>query len=435
VHQESSLTVLYLFVLVVNTRQYKTHHISTVIMEIILSFLSFMLLFNHLDGTPQFTTCPSSVCLSQPVTYECNSGADTLAWIVLDTNGDRVGSPVAYTVFNNVGDTGSIGGQFITVLTVGGSSLVSNITFTPTLNMNNYTVQCGAVGTLVNCSIVIANIPSAPIPSSITFYSDSLTFPWSPSNSSCLSHYNVNVTSIEYTISTNDTSLSLPVPSTNDTEHSISVVAVDTGGRYMDPVDQRTFVADVPEFVTNIQLNQTDLSIDVSWEEPPALMFLPVLSYIIYPNVTDLNNNITIPAPTTTYNIPDATLGSVYTVGVAASNVLGIDTTDFASATIMIISTAMTEMFSSTISFPAISTSSLTSAGTVSNSVPSATSSTLMSTTIMSPSSSNNVPATGGSNSTVYIGIGAGVALIAIVILILIIVGCMVWRKPWKRDK
>ena len=41
--------------------------------------------------------------------------------------------------------------------------------------------------------------------------------------------------------------------------------------------------------------------------------------------------------------------------------------------------------------------------------------------------------ATGRSNSTVYIGIGAGVAVIVIVILIiLIIVGCLIWRKPWK---
>ena len=105
-------------------------------------------------GIPQFTTCPSSVCLSQPVTYQCNSGADTLLWRVLDTNGDSVGA-VNYT---HVGATESIGDQFNTVLTADGSSLVSNITFTPTLNMNNYIVQCGAAGTLVNCSIVIAGI-------------------------------------------------------------------------------------------------------------------------------------------------------------------------------------------------------------------------------------------------------------------------------------
>ena len=113
-------------------------------------------------GTPQFTTCPSSVCLSQPVTYQCNSGADSLTWIVLDANGDRVGNPVAYSQFSIVGDTGSIGGQFNTVLINNTNPLGANITFTPTLNMNNYTVQCGGAGTLlVNCSIVIAGMSSS----------------------------------------------------------------------------------------------------------------------------------------------------------------------------------------------------------------------------------------------------------------------------------
>ena len=97
------------------------------------------------------------MCLSQPVTYVCNSGAVTLVWIVLDTNGDRVGTPVQYTAVGNViGATGTIGGQFNTVLTVDSSSLVSNITFTPTLSISNYTVQCGDADTLMNCSIMIA---------------------------------------------------------------------------------------------------------------------------------------------------------------------------------------------------------------------------------------------------------------------------------------
>ena len=52
-------------------------------------------------------------------------------------------------------------------------------------------------------------------------------------------------------------------------------------------------------------------------------MLLPVLNYTLYHNVTDPDTNITIPALVTTYNIPDATVGSVYTVGVAAGNVLG----------------------------------------------------------------------------------------------------------------
>ena len=53
-------------------------------------------------------------------------------------------------------------------------------------------------------------------------------------------------------------------------------------------------------------------------------MLLPLLNYIIYLNVTDhYTTSITIPAPSTTYNISDATVGSRYTVGVAAVNVLG----------------------------------------------------------------------------------------------------------------
>ncbi|XP_019861824.1 PREDICTED: uncharacterized protein LOC105315447 [Amphimedon queenslandica] len=294
-------------------------------MGMIVSFLSFMLLFNYLDGTPRFTTCPSSVCLSQPVTYECNSGSNILVWRVLDTNGVSVGG-VSYTeIGNSVGDTGSIGGQFNTVLTVDGSSLVSNITFTPTLSMNNYTVQCGAAsGIFANCSIVTADIPSAPIPGNIKFYSDRLNFSWSPSTSPCLSHYNVNVTSIEYTINTTDTSLSLPVPSTNDTQYSISVVAVDTGGRYMNPVGEETFVADVPEFVTDLTLSQTGLTIDVSWNEPATPMYPPVLYYTLHHNVLDSHTNITASAPgpaRLTYSVPNAT------VGIAAVNILGVGPT------------------------------------------------------------------------------------------------------------
>ena len=92
-------------------------------------------------------------------------------------------------------------------------------------------------------------IPPAPaIPmNNLTFTRNSLTFSWSSSSSStCFSHYSVNVTSIDNynTFSTTDTSLTLPISSLNDTEYSISVAAVDTGGRYMDPQGVRTFIAD-----------------------------------------------------------------------------------------------------------------------------------------------------------------------------------------------
>ena len=74
------------------------------------------------------------------------------------------------------------------------------------------------------------------------------------------------------------------MPSTNDTEYSISVAAVDTGGRYREPVDEMTFVASgkysehcqlliicyqyiVPEAATDFMLNQTYLNIAVLWDE------------------------------------------------------------------------------------------------------------------------------------------------------------------------
>ena len=98
----------------------------------------------------------------------CDSGAASLEWVILNTNNVRFGTGVLYSESaHDVGEPGSIGGQFNTVLTVDGSSLVSNITFTATLNISNYIVQCGpAGGTQVNCSIVIAgkvNMITMPI--------------------------------------------------------------------------------------------------------------------------------------------------------------------------------------------------------------------------------------------------------------------------------
>ena len=101
------------------------------------------------------------MCLSQPVTYECNSGDNNLFWTVLDTNGDRVGTAVGYSQGTNiVGNTGFIGTQFNTVLINDTNPLGANITFTPTLSISNYTVQCGGDfdGAFVNCSIVIAGM-------------------------------------------------------------------------------------------------------------------------------------------------------------------------------------------------------------------------------------------------------------------------------------
>uniref|UniRef100_A0A1X7UKR0 Fibronectin type-III domain-containing protein n=1 Tax=Amphimedon queenslandica TaxID=400682 RepID=A0A1X7UKR0_AMPQE len=213
---------------------------TELISYLFLSYLTFLV-----SGTPQFTTCPSSVCLSQPVTYECNSGAASLTWIVLDANGDSVGIPVAYSQFSPVGTTGSIGTQFNTVLINGTNSLGANITFTPTLSMSDYIVQCGGAGTLlVNCSIVIAGIPT-PVENGAIAYeapvSTYIRYNWVSSMSPCLSHYVLVVRSTSsmdginyYNVSassSNYTYLDLPLSSTNNTLYNFSVLTVDTGGR------------------------------------------------------------------------------------------------------------------------------------------------------------------------------------------------------------
>uniref|UniRef100_A0A1X7SJI2 Fibronectin type-III domain-containing protein n=1 Tax=Amphimedon queenslandica TaxID=400682 RepID=A0A1X7SJI2_AMPQE len=117
----------------------------------------------------------------------------------------------------------------------------------------------------------------APVPDQLTANSNYFSFSWTPQSASpCLSSYlvfvNSSVSNVTYT--TTDTSLSLPVPSTNDTEHSISVVAVDTGGRYMNSLGMRIFTPDVPQAVTNLTLRQTypdddddTVNITVSWNE------------------------------------------------------------------------------------------------------------------------------------------------------------------------
>uniref|UniRef100_A0A1X7TGK6 Fibronectin type-III domain-containing protein n=1 Tax=Amphimedon queenslandica TaxID=400682 RepID=A0A1X7TGK6_AMPQE len=291
-----------------------------------------------------FVGCTSSpLCLSEPVSYMCSgeNGAglddDVLRWGIRDSsrsNNDNIpNGTTAYVERTNVSTPRIIGTYFETILTSSADPMRSNISFSPVLAINNYTILCDIIGTTpFGCSIIIA---AAPVSNDIKFTSDTLIFSWTPqSTSPCLSHYSVNVTSIEYTINTTNTSLSLPVHSTNDTEYSINVVAVDTGGRYMDPTSKITFIADVPGSVTDLFINQTGLSIYVSWNEPDTPMPLPLLNYIIYFNVTDLYTTITIPAPATTYmyNIPDVTVGSIYTVGVAAVNVLGTGPT--ASATI-----------------------------------------------------------------------------------------------------
>ncbi|XP_019863267.1 PREDICTED: mucin-2-like isoform X1 [Amphimedon queenslandica] len=208
----------------------------------------------------------------------------------------------------------------------------------------------------------------------------------------------------------------------------------------------------------NLMLSQTSpeddedtVNITVSWNEPPYSPRPNVSDYIIYHNVPDPDTTITTTiAPTTAYNIPDATVGSVYTVGVAAANVLG--TGVIASATITIISTPSTPTTSSmsfltnstsftspsgiltTVVVPTSSSMTVSSlAMTVTPSVPSSSSSSMGAT--VTPSTSSPTSTAGGSNSTLYIGIGVGLVVFGIVILVLGIVGCLIWHKSCKGEK
>ena len=115
-------------------------------------------------GTPQFIDCPSSVCLSRPVSYVCSvnttgTGADSLRWEVLDTDNNRVGSAITYDINQQLGVVRSIGSNFTTNITASAGPIVSDISFTPTLSISGYTVECQARGSglfpPVTCPITI----------------------------------------------------------------------------------------------------------------------------------------------------------------------------------------------------------------------------------------------------------------------------------------
>ena len=127
----------------------------------------------HLGTPAEFTNCPTSpLCINEPVTYQCrvdtSGGANSLQWRVLNATGGLLGT-FLYPSGAGEGAQGSIGTQFTTNLTsTDGGTIVSNITFTPTMDINNYTVQCIAfiqsginftpVGTDTNCSILVQGI-------------------------------------------------------------------------------------------------------------------------------------------------------------------------------------------------------------------------------------------------------------------------------------
>ena len=114
-----------------------------------------LLCVSYILGVTQFTICPTSPqCVSVPVTYQCSvdtSGTpDSLRWRVLDTSGGPLGASI-FGSGSSPGNMDSIATQFNTSVTSNtGSSIVSDITFIPTMSINNYTVQCAAVAVSVD---------------------------------------------------------------------------------------------------------------------------------------------------------------------------------------------------------------------------------------------------------------------------------------------
>ena len=102
------------------------------------------------------------MCPSLPVSYVCSvnttGGADSLRWKVLDTDNKRVDGAVTYNIDQQLGDVRSIN-DFTTNLTASAGPIVSDISFTPTLSISGYTVECEARGsgsfTPVTCPITI----------------------------------------------------------------------------------------------------------------------------------------------------------------------------------------------------------------------------------------------------------------------------------------
>ena len=77
---------------------------------------------------------------------DTSGSANALQWRVLNATGGLVGV-VTYGTGSSVRSQGSIGTQFTTNLTSIRGTIVSSITFTPTTDINNYTVQCRALDT------------------------------------------------------------------------------------------------------------------------------------------------------------------------------------------------------------------------------------------------------------------------------------------------
>ena len=98
--------------------------------------------------------------------------------------------------------------------------------------------------------LFILDVLPGIVPNISAINPDNYTISWPPSTSPCLSNYTVNIIStvsdISYgNIPATDTNFVVDISGPlNDTVYSISVAAVDTGGRYMDPVDEISLIID-----------------------------------------------------------------------------------------------------------------------------------------------------------------------------------------------
>ena len=103
------------------------------------------------------------MCLSQPVSYECSvdttDGADTLRWEIFDATNSQVGV-VSFNQGQTLPAMSSISTDFTATLTDSSGPILSDVTFTPSVSISNYTIECEARGTdsftPVTCPILIA---------------------------------------------------------------------------------------------------------------------------------------------------------------------------------------------------------------------------------------------------------------------------------------
>ena len=57
----------------------------------------------------------------------------------------------------------------------------------------------------------------------------------------------------------------------------------------------------------------------------------PIIRHVLNENITGMANNITVTSPDATFILNGATVGSTYTVGIVAENIMGTGTRTYTS--------------------------------------------------------------------------------------------------------